>query len=108
MIETRKFRDSPDRAVLRSAVRLGATLSESDRWRLATQGINTLSVTRSAATVRLVPRTLAGDYDTVAGLMLHQFHRLPDLGDSFTAEGYRFEVIDLDDRRIDKVLVTRL
>ena len=56
----------------------------------------------------ILPRSLAGDYDTVAGLMLHQFHRLPDLGDSFIAEGHRFEVIDLDDRRIDKVLVTRL
>jgi putative hemolysin len=55
-----------------------------------------------------LPRNMAGDYDTVAGLMLHQFHRLPDLGDSFIAEGHRFEVIDLDDRRIDKVLVTRL
>lgn len=55
-----------------------------------------------------LPRSLAGDYDTVAGLMLHQFHRLPDLGDTFIAEGYRFEVLDLDDRRIDKILVTRL
>jgi putative hemolysin len=34
--------------------------------------------------------------------------QIPDLGAHFTAEGYRFEVIDLDGRRIDKVLVARL
>ena len=54
-----------------------------------------------------LPRGMAGDYDTVAGLVLHQLGRIPELGASFTAEGCRFEVIDLDGRRIDKVLVTR-
>lgn len=55
-----------------------------------------------------LPRDLAGDYETVAGLVLHQFGRLPELGEAVTAEGWRFEVIDLDDRRIDKVLVSKL
>jgi len=51
-------------------------------------------------------RDLAGDYDTVAGLVLHQMRRLPQLGDHFTVAGHRFEVLDLDGLRIDKVLVT--
>jgi len=55
-----------------------------------------------------LPHELAGEYDTVAGLILHQLGRIPELGASFTAEGYRFEVIDLDGRRIDKVLVARV
>jgi putative hemolysin len=55
-----------------------------------------------------LPREMAGEYDTVAGLFLHQLGQIPDLGAHFTAEGYRFEVIDLDGRRIDKVLVARL
>ena len=54
-----------------------------------------------------LPREMAGDYETVAGLVLNQMRRLPALGDHVTAEGYRFEVIDLDDRRIDKVLVSK-
>jgi putative hemolysin len=54
-----------------------------------------------------LPRSLAGEYETVAGLMLHQLRHLPGLGDHVTAEGWRFEVIDLDDRRIDKLLVSR-
>jgi putative hemolysin len=55
-----------------------------------------------------LPRQMAGEYDTVAGLVLHQMGRIPELGASFQAEGFRFEVIDLDGRRIDKVLVSRL
>ncbi len=51
-------------------------------------------------------RGLAGEYDTVAGLVLHQLRRMPVLGDTFVAEGHRFEVIDLDGLRIDKVLVS--
>ncbi|MGQ0612043.1 MAG: hemolysin family protein [Paracoccaceae bacterium] len=52
-------------------------------------------------------RELAGEYDTVAGLVLHQLRRMPALGDEFLAEGFRFEVIDMDGLRIDKVLVAR-
>ena len=55
-----------------------------------------------------LPRSTAGEYDTVAGLVLHQLGHLPDLAEVFRAEGLRFEVVDLDGRRIDKVLVTRL
>ena len=55
-----------------------------------------------------LPRELAGEYDTVAGLVLHQLGQIPDLGAKFTAEGYCFEVIDLDGRRIDKVLVVQV
>ncbi len=52
-------------------------------------------------------RGLAGEYDTVAGLVLHLFGRMPGLGEAIQAEGHRFEVIDLDGLRIDKVLVSR-
>ena len=52
-------------------------------------------------------RDLAGEYDTVAGLVLHQLGRIPALGDAVQAEGYRFEVVDLDGMRIDKVLVSK-
>lgn len=55
-----------------------------------------------------LPRALAGDYETVAGLVLNVFGRLPNLGESVRAEGYRFEIMDFDDRRIDKVLVSRI
>ena len=47
-------------------------------------------------------------YHTAAGFVLSQFGRLPELGESFDAFGWRFEVVDLDGRRIDKILATRI
>jgi putative hemolysin len=46
-------------------------------------------------------------YHTVAGLVLHRFGALPEVGDAFDFEGWHFEVIDLDGRRIDKILASR-
>ena len=46
------------------------------------------------------------DYATVAGLALAAFRHLPAEGESFTEQGWRFEVVDLDGRRIDKLLVS--
>jgi putative hemolysin len=47
-------------------------------------------------------------YHTVAGFILESFGALPAIGDRFDKHGWRFEVLDLDGRRIDKVLATRL
>ena len=47
------------------------------------------------------------NYQTVAGLVLDKMGRLPAVGESFVIRDYRFEVVDLDGRRIDKVLVSR-
>ena len=55
-----------------------------------------------------LPRDLAGDYDTVAGLVLHQLGHMPGLGEVAEVEGHRFEVVDMDGLRIDKVLVSRV
>jgi putative hemolysin len=46
------------------------------------------------------------DYATVAGLVLDILKHLPDVGEAFEEQGFRFEVIDLDGRKIDKILVT--
>lgn len=48
------------------------------------------------------------DYHTVAGLVLHQLRRMPKVGDWVTVSGWRIEVVDLDRRRIDQVLMTRV
>lgn len=46
-------------------------------------------------------------YHTVAGLMLERFGRLPKAGEHVEFSGWRFEIVDLDGRRIDKVLAGR-
>jgi len=48
------------------------------------------------------------DYETVAGFILSQLHHLPATGETVDVHGWRFEVVDLDGRRIDKVLASRL
>lgn len=48
------------------------------------------------------------DYTTIAGFVLDELKRIPELGESFTKGDWRFEVIDLDGRRIDKLLVSRV
>ena len=46
-----------------------------------------------------------GRYQTLAGLVLWELGRMPRVGDSFRLGNLRFEVVDLDHRRIDKVLI---
>jgi putative hemolysin len=47
-------------------------------------------------------------YQTVAGFLLSQFGRIPEVGDHIEVEGWRFEIVDLDGRRIDKVLAAKI
>ncbi|WOH65976.1 hemolysin family protein [Bradyrhizobium sp. BWA-3-5] len=47
-------------------------------------------------------------YQTVAGFLLSQFGRIPEVGNHIEVEGWRFEIIDLDGRRIDKVLAAKI
>ena len=49
-----------------------------------------------------------GRYNTVAGLLLAVSGRLPAIGERIECAGWMFEVVDLDGRRIDQVLVSRL
>jgi putative hemolysin len=48
------------------------------------------------------------DYATLAGFVLAQLGHLPATGESFRWRGLRFEVVDMDGRRVDKLLVQRL
>ena len=47
------------------------------------------------------------DYATVAGFALSVLKQIPETGDIFKFDGYRFEVVDMDGRKIDKLLVSR-
>ncbi|MDP8918616.1 MAG: hemolysin family protein [Pseudomonadota bacterium] len=50
----------------------------------------------------------ARSYHTVGGLVISELQHLPSTGEHVDALGWRFEVIDLDERRIDKVLAAPL
>jgi putative hemolysin len=58
--------------------------------------------------IESLPEEDRGKYHTVSGLVLLLLGRIPEPGDSVQVEGWRLEVVDLDGRRIDKILASRL
>lgn len=48
------------------------------------------------------------DYATVAGHALHVLRRLPVEGEAFDDQGWRFEIIDMDGRKIDKLRIHKI
>jgi len=48
------------------------------------------------------------EFMTLAGLILEQLGRIPQMGEVLVVNGWRIEVVDLDGHRIDKLIVTRL
>jgi putative hemolysin len=54
-----------------------------------------------------VPEQDKGRYHTVSGLILLLLGKMPIAGDHVVLDDWRLEVIDMDGRRIDKILATR-
>jgi putative hemolysin len=52
-----------------------------------------------------LPDEGSGNYHTLAGFMMQLLGRVPRASDHFHWSGHRFEVLDMDKNRIDKVLV---
>jgi putative hemolysin len=46
------------------------------------------------------------EFDTLAGFILHQLEHIPHTGETMQWRGFRFEIVDMDAQRIDKVLVS--
>jgi putative hemolysin len=57
--------------------------------------------------IKELPEEDRGRYNTLAGMIMLLLGRLPRTADAVLWEGWRFEVVDLDGKRVDKVLVTR-
>lgn len=57
--------------------------------------------------IKELPEEDRGRYNTLAGMIMLLLGRLPRTADAVLWEGWRFEVVDLDGKRVDKVMVTR-
>ncbi len=55
-----------------------------------------------------LPEEDRGRYNTLAGMIMLLLGRLPETADTVDWEGWRFEVVDLDGKRVDKVLASAL
>jgi putative hemolysin len=83
-----------------------ATERTDGSWLL--DGVMPVSELKARLDIRQLPAEERGRYNTVAGLLQSVSGRLPAAGEHVECAGWRFEVLDLDGKRIDKVLASRL
>jgi len=58
--------------------------------------------------LKFVPEEDKGRYHTLSGLVMYLLGRLPQMGDIAKWDGWQFEVVDLDGKRVDKVIASQL
>ncbi|WP_341908390.1 hemolysin family protein [Polaromonas sp. YR568] len=83
-----------------------ATRRDDGSWLI--DGVMPVSELKARLDIRELPEEDRGRYNTVAGLLQSVSGRLLGTGDKVECAGWRFEVIDLDGKRIDKVLASEL
>ena len=77
-----------------------------DSWLL--DGLIPVPELKDRLELKDLPEEGRGRYNTLAGMIMLLLGRLPRTADTVDWEGWRFEVVDLDGKRVDKVLVTPL
>lgn len=82
-----------------------ASRREDGSWLL--DGIIPVPELKDVLDIRAVPEEDAGRYSTLAGMIMLLLGRLPREGDALSWEGWRFEIVDMDGRRVDKVIASR-
>ena len=85
---------------------LGAFISRADGSWLV-DGSAAMEAVQTHFAMDPLPENEAGAYHTIAGFVMARLGRVPRAADAFDWGGLHFEVIDMDGRRIDKVLVAR-
>ena len=83
-----------------------AVQREDGSWLL--DGLIPIVELKDRLVIKTVPEEEKGRYHTLSGMVMWLLGRMPNTGDIATWENWRLEVIDLDGKRIDKVLATRL
>jgi len=82
-----------------------ATQREDGSWLL--DGVMPLGELKARLDMDDLPGEDRGRYNTLAGLLMSISGRLPRLGERVECQHWTFEVVDLDGRRVDKVLAVR-
>jgi putative hemolysin len=81
-----------------------ATQRPDGSWLL--DGVMPVSELKARLELKQLPEEERGRYNTLAGLLQNVSGRLPGVGECVECVGWRFEVLDLDGKRIDKVLAS--
>ncbi len=83
-----------------------ATLRDDGSWLL--DGLMPVGELKARLDIHDLPEESRGRYNTVAGLLMAVSGQLPATGERIECAGWLFEVVDLDGKRIDKVIAARL
>ncbi len=83
-----------------------ATQREDGSWLM--DGLIPVPELKDRLDLKELPEEDRGRYNTLAGMIMLLLGRLPRTADAVEWEDWRFEVVDLDGKRVDKVLVTRV
>ncbi|MGV8805409.1 MAG: hemolysin family protein [Polaromonas sp.] len=81
-----------------------ATRREDGSWLI--DGAMPVPELKARLDIKELPGEERGRYNTVAGLLMSVCGHLPVTGERIECAGWQFEIVDLDGKRIDKVLVT--
>ena len=91
------------------------TPSDDDAWAVKREdgswlfdGLIPVPELKDRLELKELPEEDRGRYNTLAGMIMLLLGRLPSITDAVDWEGWRFEVVDMDGKRIDRVLVTSL
>jgi putative hemolysin len=80
-----------------------AVQREDGSWLL--DGMLSIDEFKQIVGIDKLPGEERGDYHTLGGLVMMHMERIPMAGDYFDFGGLRFEVVDMDGRRVDKMLI---
>jgi putative hemolysin len=69
-------------------------------------GMTPVDEVRDLTGLASLPGAESGDFHTLGGFMMAGINRIPSVGDHVAVEGFGFEVVNMDGRRVDRVLIT--
>jgi putative hemolysin len=78
-----------------------------DDGSLLVDGLLNIDSFKEILQVESLPGEEEDAFQTVAGFVITEMGRIPDAGQSFDWGAYHFEVVDMDWRRVDKILVSK-
>jgi len=103
-----------ERDVLEAITGEFATPTDDDAWAVQREdgswlmdGLIPVTELKDRLDLKDLPEEDRGRYNTLAGMVMLLLGDLPKTADAVQWQGWRFEVVDLDGKRVDKVLVTR-
>lgn len=68
-------------------------------------GMVTVDEVKDLTALPWLPGEDSDDFQTLGGFMMARINRVPKVGDRISVNGFRFEVVDMDGRRVDRVLI---